>query len=194
MSDVGFPVALVSKSAPVWVTHAIHEGGGVITPLQQAEAVIWFDRHDSAAVRDALLDAPQARWVHLLSAGVDGFIEAFDHDHIWTCGKGLSAATVAEHALLLALSGLRGLAGFIEAKSWTKPGGVSLYGQRVTVVGGGGSRVSCSGTSAAFDCDVTVVRRQASPLDNAARVLTVDRLHDALPGAQVVFYSALADT
>ena len=187
MSNQAVPAVLVSKSAPDWVTDSVRAGGGVFVPMHEAEAIIWFDRHDPAAVAHALTDAPRARWIHLLSAGVDGLVEVFDHDHIWTCGKGLSAAPLAEHAMLLALAGLRRLPHFVNAQSWLKPGGISLYGQPVTIVGGGGITARLLRHLAVFGCEVTVVRRQAQPLEGAARVLTVDRLHQALPGAQVIF-------
>ena len=61
-----------------------------------------------------------------------------DHDRIWTCAKGSYAEPVAEHALTLALAGLRHLPTRIAARSWGIPAGTSLYDQQVTILGGGG--------------------------------------------------------
>jgi phosphoglycerate dehydrogenase-like enzyme len=178
---------VVPESAPDWVTDAVRAGGGTLAPMAEAEAIVWFGRHDPDDVACALAGAPRARWIHLLSAGVDRLAGVFEHDHIWTCGKGLSAGPLAEHAMLLALAGLRGLPRYLRAGSWQKPGGISLYGRPVTIVGGGGVTSELLRHLAVYGCEVTVVRRRAQPLAGAARVLTADRLQKALPGAQVVF-------
>jgi phosphoglycerate dehydrogenase-like enzyme len=73
------------------------------------------------------------------------------------------------------------------AHTWRKPEGISLYGRPVTVVGGGGIATELLRHLAVYECEVTVVRRRPEPLNSAARVLTIDRLHEALPAAQVVF-------
>jgi D-3-phosphoglycerate dehydrogenase len=82
------------------VTGAVRAGGGTLAPIAEAEAIVWFGSRDPGDVARALADAPRARWVHLLGAGVDNFASALDHDHIWTCGKGLAEAPSARHGLL----------------------------------------------------------------------------------------------
>jgi len=181
-------VAVVAPgSRSDWVQQAVEAGGGVVCDLEESEALVWFGPRDASALAEALEIAGGAKWVHLLGAGVDPFIEVFDHDHIWTSGKGLSAGPVAEHALALALAGLRGLPAYLGSDSWGQPGGVSLHGQTVTVIGGGGIATELLRLLAPFDCDVTVVRRTASPLAGASRVLVPGRLNEGLSAAQVVF-------
>jgi phosphoglycerate dehydrogenase-like enzyme len=97
------------------------------------------------------------------------------------------AEPVAEHAMLLALAGLRELPMRIDARSWERQGGISLFDRPVTILGGGGITEELLRHLAVYRCEVTVVRRRAEPLDGAARVVPVAQLHDALPGAQVVF-------
>ena len=54
---------------------------------------------------------PHLRWVQLPWAGIEPYVDVVraHADRTWTCGKGVYAEPVAEHALALALAGLRGL-------------------------------------------------------------------------------------
>jgi phosphoglycerate dehydrogenase-like enzyme len=180
-------VAVAPQEAPDWVRAAVRDGGGEVVDLDQAEALLWFDYRFPEVLAGLVAEAPALRWVHLLSAGVDVFRDVLDDTHTWTCGKGLSAEPLAEHALTLALAGRRRLHEYVGADRWGKPGGRSLYDQSVTILGAGGIATELIAHLQAFRCDVTVVRRVADPVPGASRVVPVEALHDALPGAQVVF-------
>lgn len=180
-------VAVAPDSAPRWVLHAVEAGGGTLVPPADAEALVWFDALRPDGLPPVLAEAPQARWVHLPWAGVEPYAAVLGADRTWTCGKGVYAEPVAEHAMLLALAGLRDLPRRIGARTWEANGGLSLYDRPVTILGGGGITEELLRHLAVYRCEVTVVRRRPDPLPGAARVLTTDRLHEALPGAQVVF-------
>jgi phosphoglycerate dehydrogenase-like enzyme len=180
-------VAVAPNDAPDWVRDAVRDGGGEVVGVERAEALLWFDYRYPEVLSGLVAAAPELRWVHLLSAGVDVFREVLDEAHLWTCGKGLSAEPLAEHALALALAGRRRLHEYVGAQRWGRPGGRSLYDQPVTILGAGGIATELIAHLAPFRCDVTVVRRVPDPVPGASRVLPVEALHDALPGAQVVF-------
>ena len=180
-------VAVAPASAPDWVAEAIRRGGGRIVDPPDAEALVWFDATRPNDLAPVLARAPGARWVHLPWAGVEPYVPLLGPDRMWTCGKGVYAEPVAEHAMLLALAGLRDLPRRVVASGWEPSGGTSLYDRPVTIVGGGGITEELLRHLAVFRCEVTVVRRRDEPLSGASRVVTVDHLHDALPGAQVVF-------
>jgi phosphoglycerate dehydrogenase-like enzyme len=97
------------------------------------------------------------------------------------------AEPVAEHALALALAGLRQVARYARSTSWSRGTGVNLLGARVVVLGGGGITESLLRLLGPFGCDVTVVRRSPAPMDGAARVVGPDGVDAALDGASVVF-------
>ena len=101
--------------------------------------------------------------------------------------QGSYAEPVAEHALALALAGLRQLPTRVRARSWGKPAGLSLYDQRVTILGGGGITASLLEQLAPFRVEATVVRRRPDPVAGAARTVSVSELREVLPGALVVF-------
>lgn len=178
---------MAPDGAPAWVFEAVEDGGGTLAEPAEADALVWFDAQHPEALAPVLARAPGARWVHLPWAGVEPYADLLDRERTWTCGKGVYAEPVAEHAVLLALAGLRDLHRRIVARSWGERSGTSLYDRPVTIVGGGGIAEELIRHLSVYRCELTVVRRRPDPLDGVARVLPVERLHDALTGAQVVF-------
>lgn len=179
-------VALAPDSAPAWMADAIVEGGGIVTTLGEAEALIWGAPRDSAGLRDVLDDHPQLQWIQLPFAGIENFVHLIDHDRLWTCGKGVYAEPVAEMALSLMLAGLRGLSSYTRRTSWSAPRGRNLQGARITILGGGGITESLVSLLRPFDCHITVVRRRVSPMDGVADVVATESYLESLPGADVV--------
>lgn len=109
-----------------------------------------------------------------------------DHDHVWTCGKGVYADPVAEIALALGLAGLRGIHTYSAATSWSDQRGRNLLSARVTIVGGGGIAESLVRLLQPFGCHITVVRSTVQHMEGVDDIVGPDRLADALPGADLV--------
>jgi phosphoglycerate dehydrogenase-like enzyme len=168
------------------LTDAVRAAGGVPARIEDADAVIWTDAHHPGQLRTLLDEHPQVRWVQLPWAGIEPFVEVLDHDRIWTCGKGVYAEPVAEHALALALAGLRGVAGYARATSWTGPVGRNLLGGRVTILGGGEITRSLVRLLRPFGAHLTVVRRHPDPIDGVADVVPPDELLRVLPRSDLV--------
>ncbi len=169
---------------------AIRLGGGEpVDADASADALVWLDPADLDGLKDALAAARSARWVQLPFAGVERAAASglFDSDRTWTSAKGAYAEPVAEHALTLALAGLRCLPERIIARSWGEPAGASLYDEPVTILGGGGIAVSLLELLAPFRAVATVVRRQPEPVPGAVHTLPQSQLHEALAGARIVF-------
>ena len=172
---------------------AVRAGGGEVVELSDGpDSLVWLDPHDMVGLTAWLAEAPGAGWVQLPFAGVEKVAEAgiLDAGRVWTCAKGAYAEPVAEHALALALAGLRHLPARVDARSWGIPAGTSLYDRDVTIVGGGGIATSLLEQLAPFRVRATVVRRTPDPVPGAARVVPVDRLHDALAGLEAMEESA----
>src|SRR5688500_13479029 len=186
-------IAIAPEPAAAWVAEAVAEGGGAVVGLDEAEALVWTAPRGADALQQLLADAPGVRWVQLPWAGVEDFarLGVFADDgsgRRWTCGKGVYAEPVAEHALALALAGLRQLPDRVRATSWGPQAGLSLYDGRVTIVGAGGITECLVDLLRPMRTTVTVVRRDGStPFAGAARTLPTERLQDALPDADVVF-------
>ena len=149
----------------------------------------WEKGYQPADLADVLRANPRIRWVQLPWAGIEPYAAAgvLDPQRTWTCGKGVYARPVAEHALALALAGLHHLKPYSEARSWTAQVGASLASGRVVVFGGGGITRELVGLLGPFDCDVTVVRKRPAPMAGVARVLGPQEAGPAvLSGADVV--------
>jgi phosphoglycerate dehydrogenase-like enzyme len=171
-----------------FLAEAVRSGGAAVVPPGDAEALVWTEVADAEGL-GKLLDAnPQIRWVQLPWAGVEPYVGVIrEHpERTWTCGKGVYAEPVAEHALALALAGLRGLDRYARAGAWTTPRGRNLLGARVTILGGGGIAESLLRLLGPFGCEVTVVRNQARPMEGAARVVATAETDAALTGAELV--------
>lgn len=187
MSDVA-AIALAPEGTGAWLGDAVVQGGATIVEPAAANGLVWTDPADPAAL-DTLLGAhPAIEWVQLPWAGIEPYVEVIraHSERTWTCGKGVYAEPVAEHALALALAGLRHLGGYARATSWSRQRGVNLLGAKVVVLGGGGITESLLRLLGPFGCDVTVVRRSPHAMEGATRVVGEDALDAALVDASVV--------
>jgi len=165
---------------------AVVEGGGRIVDVREADALIWASTEDAGMLRQVLDDNPHLRWVQLPFAGVEPFRDVFDHDRQWTCGKGVYADPVAEHALGLMLAGLRGINRYASRTGWSGPYGKNLLGGRVCLLGGGAITRRLVPLLLPFGVHLTVVRRHPEPLDGVAEVVGMSDRQRAIAEADVV--------
>ena len=171
-----------------WAAEAIRRGGGEVVALDRNPVgLVWTDT-GGKGLREVLAARPGIGWVQLPQAGVETVVEAgvIDRHRRWTSAKGAYAEPVAEHALALLLAGLRRLPERARARSWGEEAGTSLFGQPVTIIGGGGIATVLLRLLEPFRAQVTVVRRRPEPLAGAIRTIGDDRLHEALAGAAAV--------
>jgi phosphoglycerate dehydrogenase-like enzyme len=184
------PLVSIGPARQEFAEKAVLDGGGKPADVgPQADALVWLDPRNVSALRTALQEASSARWVQLPFAGVERVAAAglLDPGRTWTSAKGSYAEPVAEHALALALAGLRQLRLRITARSWGKEAGASLYDQPVTVLGGGGITASLLELLAPMRVAATVVRNRPADVPGAARTVGTAQLHEALASARVVF-------
>ncbi|QBI19033.1 hydroxyacid dehydrogenase [Egibacter rhizosphaerae] len=181
-------VAVAPVGTRDYVREAVRRGGGELVDPVDAEALVWTDVADPEGLTDLLARYPDIRWVQLPWAGVEPYAAAgvFDDDHVWTCGKGVYAEPVAEHALALGLAGLRELQRYARAEGWSGEAGISLVRGRVTIFGGGGVTEHLVRLLRPFECHITVVRRHAQEIEGVDRVLDFERRYEALKGADLV--------
>ena len=180
--------ALAPEATRSWLGEAVEQGGGRIVGFDEADGLVWTDPADSAGLAAALDAHDGIRFVQLPWAGIEPYVEVVGaHAGLtWACGKGVYAEPVAEHALALALAGLRGLPTYARTNRWGRQAGTNLLGAKVVVLGGGGIAESLLRLLGPFGCDVTVVRRTPHPMEGATRVVGDDGLDAALTGATLV--------
>jgi phosphoglycerate dehydrogenase-like enzyme len=176
-------IAVEPKGTRRWLDGAVEEGGGTVVAAEEAGALVWGHHADPAGLTAILDQHRRLTWVQLPWAGVETYVDVIRRfgDRTWTCGKGVYAEPVAEHALALGLAGLRRIGAYARADSWGVGEGRNLLGAKVVVLGGGGITESLVRLLGPFGCDVTVVRRQQTPIPGAT-VVGVDALDDVLPG------------
>ena len=180
-------VALGPASVPPWMADAVHEGGGEVVEVAEAEALVWADPTAADALAEVLEDGDHIRWIQLPFAGIERVVHLVDHDRMWTCGKGAYAEPCAEMALTLALAGMRGLGTYARASSVGRHRRArTLFGARVTILGGGGITEALLRLLQPFECHVTVVRNRVQEMEGADVVIEADRYADCLPGADLV--------
>lgn len=188
------PIAVLPEPTEFFVS-AIEEAGGTVEPLSAAtRGIVWLSYARANEFSGILDKYPDVDWVQLPWAGVDAFagvLAKHSGAHpLWTSAKGAYAEPVAEHALALMLALLRQLPMRIVARSWGPKLGTSLYGARVLIVGAGGIAIELMRLLEPFRTSVTIVRRHPAPVPGAARTVTVDRLLEVLPDADVVVVAA----
>ncbi|MFC5790265.1 NAD(P)-dependent oxidoreductase [Agromyces tardus] len=191
------PIAVLPETdADVAFTAVVTAAGGVVAALSPAtRGLVWAASSGEGELEAVLRSHPGIAWVQLPWAGVDAFggllTRARGDGRVWTSAKGAYAQPVAEHALMLLLAVLRELPRRVRAEAWeADQRGRSLYGARVVIVGAGGIAVELLRLLAPFGVHTTIVRRADAAVPGAGRTVSVDRLHEALTGADVVVVAA----
>ena len=92
-------IAIAPSTTPSWVHDAVTAGGGEVADIAQATGLVWSAAYSIDALDTLLLENPHINWVQLPFAGSEAFMHLVNHNRVWTCGKGVYAEPVAEHAL-----------------------------------------------------------------------------------------------
>jgi phosphoglycerate dehydrogenase-like enzyme len=197
VSPTRVPRVAIGPRSAAFAEAAVSAGGGRLVGLGDSpDALVWISPRHLRELAEAVAGTPTLRWVQLPLAGVERHFDAgvFDTSRVWTCAKGSYAQPVAEHAMALALAGLRRLHERVVAKTWGEPAGTSLYGADVAILGGGGIAQELLRLMEPYGVNATVVRRNPEPLDGASRTVGSGSLVEAVTAATVVFVAlALTD-
>ena len=182
-ADRGPAVAVTPDPVPA-IRDAVVAGGGQVVEPSRAEAVIWTDPRDADGLA-ALLEAEGGHvdWVQLPYAGIERFGPVLDHDRTWSCAKEIYGPQVAELALALLLAGFRNLGRYASAITWQPLGERNLLGARLVLLGGGGITANLVRVLRPFGCQLTVVRRNPTPMEGVTAVFGTGDLDEVLDGA-----------
>ncbi|MEX2486081.1 MAG: D-isomer specific 2-hydroxyacid dehydrogenase family protein [Nitriliruptoraceae bacterium] len=163
----------------------VASGGRVVDPMD-ANAIIWTDPYDATGLGDLLVANPAIAWIALPFAGIEPFQGLLDHKRAWTCGKGVYAPPVAEHALGLLLAGFRGIGAYAQRTTWSAPQGDNLYGAKVVIFGGGEICRQLLELLRPFGVEATVVRNRDEPVAGAVATVGLDARNAVLADADAV--------
>jgi phosphoglycerate dehydrogenase-like enzyme len=131
----------------------------------------WFDMNDQQAMAETLRAAKQLKWLNSIYAGLD-FLPMdvlIERGITVTNGAGINALTIAEYVVMGMLNIAKGYREVVRAQErheWLldSPGKRELAGSKALLLGYGAIGKLIEPRLAAFDVDVSVVRR--SPGEN----------------------------
>ena len=137
--------------------------------------------------RPDFLDSPSLRWLHALSAGVDGFLlpPVLAGQVLLTNSRGIHAIPVSEHTFALLLSFSRGLyrlGRFQQQYHWQKDIVLTeLRGKTLGIVGLGSIGAGIARLGAAFGMRVIGVKRNpGQPPEGVNRVVSLEGMEMVL--------------
>ena len=169
---------------------AVVDGGGEICAPEDANGVIWNDWRDPGVLRRTIDDLPGVRWVQFVTAGIDAVMPAVDESRRWTSAKGCYSRPIAEYVLAGLLAGYRSFPDYARRREWFPQPTRSLYGARVTIIGGGGIAAALVELLRPFDCTITIVRRSDAPMLGVERTVSSASLDSVLPDSEVLVMAA----
>ncbi len=164
---------------------------------EPADAVAYFRWWTGQPVLERVLErAPELRWLHTPSAGVDHVLipPVRERDITVTNSAGVHAIPIAEFVLALLLSHTKSLPSYRAAQAearWEqsiRPG--ELYQQTLLILGIGGIGQAIASRAAAFGMRVLGSRRTPRPVEGVERVVGMDGWRALLPEADAIVISA----
>jgi len=177
--------AVAPSEEASWLGAAVVAGGGQISSIGDAEALIWGGG-DLADLTAAVREGSHLRWVQLPSAGVDRYRTAIDSRLTWVAAKGIYDEHVAEHALGLAIAGFRHIGACARTHTWDRLDATTLFDSRVCILGAGGIATALLRLLSPFRVSTTVIRRHQVAMDGVERTLPLSRLSEGLRDANLV--------
>jgi len=155
---------------------------------------VFFRGEWAEAWTEALANAPDVRWLHTTSAGVDFIIPHTQPRGITLTESGeVYRIAIGEFVLALMLYGARRLGEFRDQTRdgvWRPHGGQELAGATVGVIGLGPIGLGAAERAAALGMRVIGLRRSGAPIELVRDVVGPDRLHHLLSESDYVVLAA----
>lgn len=185
---------VAARGLPVEVIEARRDGNLDRDP---AQAEVFLRAFIPTDLYKRVLDqAPNLKWVHTGSAGVDGLlIDALrSRNIVLTNSAGVHAIPIAEwtiFALLLIAKRGREMLEAQAEKRWADDLPLDeLGGKTLTILGAGGIGREIAKRAAAFDLRVWGVNRSGRSVEGVDRIFSGDKWRDALPDTDFLVIAA----
>ncbi|MEU7765553.1 D-isomer specific 2-hydroxyacid dehydrogenase family protein [Nocardia sp. NPDC049190] len=181
MSRPAVPIAIgPAEPPPALLEKAVVEAGAAVSELDDARALIWAG--GPGEFPDEL--PATVEWVQLPAAGIEDWFTAGIFAKYpavrFTSAAGAFAASVAEHALMLLLAGVRYLPEHLRAARWRQqdffPHVDTLRGKTVTIVGAGGIGRALIPMLIPLGAHVIAINRSGRPVTGPGIPETVETL------------------
>ena len=126
----------------------------------------WFDMYDKADMAVVIANATDLKWLNSIYAGIDGMPidQLIAQETAYTNGAGINAITIAEYVVMGMLTVAKGYDDVVRARDrreWLtdSPGKIELADSKALLLGAGAIGGLIATRLAAFDVEVTTVRR-----------------------------------
>ncbi len=181
-------LAAIARLVPGSVIEAYVTPGEAAAHVSDADAIALWGFQD---VEPLLQKAPQVRWVHSLSDGVEKLLSPamMTRPIVLTNSHGVHDKSVSEHAMALLLAWFHKIPEVTRQKDahiWKRPKADMLDGKTMLVVGFGGIGRAIAARAKVFGMRILAVRNHPAPDSLADEVISSDEIHAALPNADVV--------
>jgi phosphoglycerate dehydrogenase-like enzyme len=179
---------LVAHLLPRWVEARWWTTSEELVALAPTAEIGWFDLHYKPPVLASIASAQGLRWLNTAYAGVN-WLPLADLDRrgvALTCGRGLTATSVAEFAVMTMLAVAKGYPAVVRAQDrgeWLEhaPGTRELAGSRALILGQGAIGQAIDRMLQGFGVETVTVRRKDGR-GWQARLDEFDWIVLALPG------------
>ncbi|WP_431278317.1 NAD(P)-dependent oxidoreductase [Leifsonia poae] len=168
---------------------AVVAGGGELSELGVAEAIVYFGSDEPEELRELIHD--RIAWVQLPHAGVEPWQRAglFELPVAFTCSAGLYGRAVAEHVVALMLAAARNLPRHIREPHWQLDKlTTQVEGATALVIGGGGITSALLPMLTVLGVRAVVVAQHDVP--GADEVVPREAFREWLPRAEYVVLAA----
>ncbi len=184
VAELGLPVEIVVAGDDGQMTGEVHDAAAYFRAFMSG-----------AGYARVLATAPQLRWIHTASAGVDGLLtdDLRQRGITLTNSAGVHAIPIAEwvlHALLMIVKRGRELIAAQAEQRWSDESFDELGGKTLLVYGAGGIGAEIARRAAAFDMQLWGVNRSGRAVPHFDRVVRDAEWRSLLPQADYLVLAA----
>ena len=174
------PTIAVHPHDDTRLTDAVTRGGGAVTSIDSARGLVW-----NGSPADFPHSLPAGiEWVQLPAAGIEDWFTARvierNPNVRFTSAAGAYAQSVAEHAVMLLLAGVRSLPEHLRSTTWRQqelaPTVGTLRGSTVAIIGAGGIGRAIIPMLAPLGAHTIAVSRSGCPVPGAVETYPVSEL------------------
>lgn len=149
-------------------------------------------------VEPLLQAAPQVKWIHSLSDGVERLLSPsmLNRSILLTNSRGVHDIAVAEHTIALLLALTRSIPTTIrqqEQHIWKRPRAFLLHGKTIAIIGYGNIGRAIAKRLQGFNCHIIAVKNHHTKEDGVNEIYTTNEINQVLPKADVTI-AALPST
>lgn len=163
---------MIESRLPDWVEPRWFASKEEALTLAPDAEIGWFDMYDKRDMAATITAATNLKWLNSIYAGVDGMpLDLLaQRGTVVTNGAGINAVTIAEYVvmgMLVVAKGYRDVVRAQDRHEWLidSPGKRELAGSKALLLGAGAIGGLVKARLAAFDVDVTTVRRTPGAAD-----------------------------